>query len=191
MTFRTPFLCVALLTVAPACGDDEDEPPADATLTAPDTGAGGGSTEPTDGVTATLTIDPGTVTESPESTVTFTVSLDAAPPEGGVRVYVLGDVPQSLTQLDLFGQTVDPSDNASPVGNLDFSGFTLLMTAQEVSIVLPSFQDNTDEDPVTVSYRIVPFDEVPWGELEVEMEPAAGPYRVGGAATTLEYRDTP
>lgn len=179
------FMTIAAATAA--CGDD------DATSTGSGGSSAGGSTSTGVGPvpTATLTITPAVVTEAPESEVTFTLSLSEAPGAEGVRVYVLGDAPQSLTQLDLFALTVSPDTNARPVGNLDFSGFTLLLTEPEVSVTIPSFDDGDDEDPVTVSYAVVAFDEVPWGELEVESEPAAGPYEVDGQAATLEYRDTP
>ncbi|MEM1032725.1 MAG: hypothetical protein AAGN82_20430 [Myxococcota bacterium] len=173
-------------TALVACGDDDDE-------AAGSSGGGAGGTSSGMGPQAELAISPDTITESPPSTVTFTVSLSEDPGADGTRVYVLGDEAQSLTQLDLTDLEVVPDGNAAPQGDLDFSGFTLLMTTREVSVTIGSFDDMMDEAPSSVRYTIVPFEEVPWGELAVENVVAAGPYRVATATATAElaFRDAP
>lgn len=139
----------------------------------------------------TLEISPTVVPELPETDLLFTLTLDAPPPPGGTRVYVRGDVPQSLTQLDLFAIRTRPAANDAPVGDLDFSGFTLLLESESVIVEVPSFDDMMAEDPVDVTFRIVPFDEVPWGETAIEGEPSAGPYTVSGAPVTVTLQDAP
>jgi hypothetical protein len=155
----------------------------------PDGGSDAGSSDAP--VTVSLTIEPDTVFEAPASDVSFVLSLDREPPPGGTRVYVLGDVPQSLSQLNLFGIRTAPASNDAPVGDLDFSGFTLLLEAREVTVRIRGFDDSTAEEPLDVTYRIVPFDEVPWGELAIENEMAAGAYVVGGDPQTLRFQDAP
>jgi len=139
-----------------------------------------------------LAITPDVVTEDPASEVTFTFTLDRDPPDGGTRVYLLGDVPQALSQLNLFALRTDPVANDAPVGDLDFSGFTLLMESREVSVITRGFADGEAEDPVEVTFTIVPFEDVAWGMLPVDNEPAAAPYVVGSPDTaTLTLKDTP
>ncbi|MEM6956475.1 MAG: hypothetical protein AAF411_04625 [Myxococcota bacterium] len=204
--------------VAIACGDDDgnaslDAAPLDAATdgTVPDEAIEMGDADVTDapsgaddavdapvvdappsGPSVALQIDPAVVTEMPASSVTFELEVTGEIPEGGVRVYVLGDVPRSLTQLDLFNLSVDPEGNDAPVGDLDFSGFTVLLEAPVTTITLTGFADGEAEDPVDVNFRIVPFEEVPWGMLPVDNEPAAGAYVVGAPSTaTLRLQDEP
>jgi hypothetical protein len=138
-----------------------------------------------------LTIDPPALVEDPPSTSVFRLTLDQDPPPGGVRVYALGDVPQSLTQADLFNLAWTPPDGDGPVGDLTFSGFTLLMLGREATVSLLGYPDGQPEAPVLVTWNIVPFDQVPWGDAAVDGEPAAGPYAAGGPSATLELRDAP
>ncbi|MEM6927025.1 MAG: hypothetical protein AAF602_08865 [Myxococcota bacterium] len=167
--------CLAVLL--PACTDAR-----------PHSGDTGADDPP---VVVSLTITPGLLTEAPASSATFTLTVEGGVPDGGVTVYVLGDVPQSLTQGDLFALSVTPDTHPEPVGDLTFSGFTLALEEPEVSVTLPSFDDGTEEDPVTVTYAIVPFDEVPWGDVSIEGVEASAPYAVGGGPAPLEFRDAP
>lgn len=140
----------------------------------------------------TLTVQPMVVTEVPTTMVEFSLTFAPAPPVTGTRVYVLGDVAQNLTQLNLPAISVDPSANDAPRGDLDFSGFTLLATTSSVTVSVPSFDDGNAEMPQDVSFRIVPFEDVPWGELPVDGAMAAGPYDVGDPGTaTITLRDAP
>jgi hypothetical protein len=152
-------------------------------------GGAGGAAEPPRIVS--LEISPAVAPELPSTDVVFRLALDGPPPEGGTRVYVRGDVPQSLTQLDLFGLNVLPPRNDKPVGDLTFSGFTLLLSSQEVEVRLPTFDDGAGEAPVTVTFEVVPFEAVDWGGTEVDGEPAAAPYAWDGVPATLELRDAP
>ncbi|MEN0067047.1 MAG: hypothetical protein AAGA48_33260 [Myxococcota bacterium] len=170
----------ALVVLLPACAETSSDPTGE-------TGETGVDAEPV----VSLTIAPPTLTEAPASSTTFTLSLDGDVPEGGVTVYVLGDVPQSLTQTDLFSLSVSPDAHPEPVGDLTFSGFTLAMAEPVVAVTLPSFDDGTEEEPVTVTYEIVPFDEVPWGDVSIDGVEGAASYVVGGSAASLELRDTP
>ncbi|MEM1349898.1 MAG: hypothetical protein AAGI01_15155 [Myxococcota bacterium] len=148
--------------------------------------------DPADLPVVSLEITPDVVIEDPASKVTFTLKLDRDPPEGGTRVYVLGDVSQSLNQLALLSVSTEPSTNAAPIGDFDFSGFTLLMESREVSVNTLGFQDGQPEEPVEVTFRIVPFEEVAWCDVPVDSEPAAAPYAVGTPSTAvLTLRDTP
>ncbi|MEO0602473.1 MAG: hypothetical protein AAF211_13610 [Myxococcota bacterium] len=171
------FRLTALVVLLPACTETPSDP----------TGETGVDADPV----VSLTIAPSTLTEDPASSVTFTLSIDGDVPDGGVTVYVLGDVPQSLTQADLFSLSVSPATHPEPVGDLTFSGFTLAMEEPEVAVTLPSFDDGTEEEPVTVTYAIVPFDDVAWGDVSIEGVQAAAPYVVGGSSASLELRDTP
>ncbi|MEM9066918.1 MAG: hypothetical protein AAGE52_00390 [Myxococcota bacterium] len=182
---------VLVMLLGIACGDDDGS--TDAGTGASDTGtdASADAGDPTPR-TVTLEVTPGVVPEEPTTTVSFRLTLDAEPPASGTRVYVLGDLTRGLTQLDVFALSVDPSTNARPQGDLDFSGFTLLMTSREVTVSIDSFADGEAEDPVDVMFRVVPFEEVPWGELPVDGAEAAAPYVVGDPATAMiRLQDSP
>ncbi len=176
---RLLLACSLLLT---ACASADYDVPIDS-----DADTDAATTDPV----VDLAVSPSALVEAPPSSVTFTLTLDRDPPAEGVRVYVLGDVPQSLTQGNLFGLAWTPAESDGPTGDLTFSGFTFLLTGREGTVTLPSFDDGTEEAPVTVTYDVVPFDEVPWGETAIESEPAAGAYVVGNGTATLELRDAP
>ena len=137
---------------------------------------------------AALNITPDQATEEPTVNITFELSLDRQPSATGVTVYVRGNRPQSLTQLNLFGLSVE-GEADFPVPDLDSSGFTILMKSQTVKLTLPTFQDGVAEEPVTVTYGLVPYLAAPWGTLDLP-EPL-GSYEIatGSGTAQLTFRD--
>ncbi|MBF2002255.1 MAG: hypothetical protein IGS38_16230 [Synechococcales cyanobacterium M58_A2018_015] len=97
---------------------------------------------------------PDTLIESEGTPLTFRFELSQAPPAGGVTVTVRGNVPQSLTQLDLFA--INVTGGEQPVGDFDFSGFTFKITDRVATIRAPIFQDNQAEGLQTVTYTLQP-----------------------------------
>lgn len=134
--------------------------------------------------TVTLEVNPGVAVESQGTVVQFRLTLSQAPPLGqSVKVYVRGDVPQSLTQFDLFSLSVAHEGfgfGPLPVGDFDFSGFTIDMIGKSVTINVPIFDDGTPEPPTTVTYEVVDFDAVPWGSC-------CAPGNLDGQAATGRY----
>ncbi|MEM9131974.1 MAG: Ig-like domain-containing protein [Actinomycetota bacterium] len=197
----------AVVTVV--VGDAGSRPPTtqppSTTTTAPPAAAdpppASGGTAPS----ASLSISPTSAAEvgangGPE-TVTFRVSLSEAPPAGSsVTVYVLADQAEALTQLDLFGLQwqhagLAQGDGPTPVGDFDFTGFTIEMVSQSVELTVPTFDDATTEADTTVTYRVVPFDDVPWDSVALGASPfiqAGGRYQTGSSASaSLTLTDRP
>lgn len=104
--------------------------------------------------TVKFSATPTTLIESQGTVLTFRFELDQAPPAGGVKVSVKGNVPQSLTQLDLFAINVAGGD--TPIGDLDFSGFDFTIKERVATIRVPIFPDNQAEGLQTVTYTLQP-----------------------------------
>jgi Ca2+-binding RTX toxin-like protein len=104
--------------------------------------------------TVKFSATPATLVESQGTVIIFRFELDQAPPAGGLKVTVKGNVPQSLTQLDLFALTVTGGEQ--PVGDLDFSGFDFTITARTATLRIPIFQDNQAEGLQKVTYTLQP-----------------------------------
>lgn len=102
--------------------------------------------------TVKFSASPTTLVESQGTVLTFRFELDQAPPAGGVTVTVKGNVPQSLTQLDLFALNITGGN--TPVGDLDFSGFDFTITERVATISIPIFQDTQTEGLQTVTYTL-------------------------------------
>ncbi|MDB9374142.1 Ig-like domain-containing protein, partial [Nodularia sphaerocarpa] len=104
--------------------------------------------------TIQFTTNTTTLIETAETTLTFRFELSEPPPAGGLRVYLLGNVPQSLTQLDLFALSFTGGD--VPQGDFDFSGFFFNITSQVATVSAPIFADGTPEGQQTVVYTLQP-----------------------------------
>jgi VCBS repeat-containing protein len=126
-----------------------------------------------------LEASPSVLVETEETLFTFTFRLSEAPPSGGVKVTVTGNVPQSLNQFDLFDVTVNGGD--FPEGDFDFSGFDFNIKSQTATITLPIFDDD-DTDPRYNGERIVLY----------TLQPGRG-YAVdsGGSQVSVTFRDEP
>jgi Ca2+-binding RTX toxin-like protein len=103
--------------------------------------------------TVKFSATPTTLIESQGTVITFRFELNEPPPSGGLKLTVKGNVPQSLTQLDLFklGFT---GGGAAPEGDFDFSGFDFTINSQVATITLPIFNDGTAEGLQTVTYTL-------------------------------------
>ncbi|UKP00603.1 Ig-like domain-containing protein [Nostoc sp. UHCC 0870] len=104
--------------------------------------------------TIKFTTNTTTLIETQETVLTFRFELSEPPPPGGVRVYLLGNVPQSLTQLDLF--QISFTGGGVPQGDFDFSGFFFNITSQLATVSAPIFPDGTPETPQSVVYTLQP-----------------------------------
>jgi hypothetical protein len=104
--------------------------------------------------TVKFSATPTTLIESQGTVLTFRFELDQAPLAGGITVTVKGNVPQSLTQLDLLSLSFVGGEQ--PVGDLDFSGFDFTVTSRVATIRLPIFQDNQAEGLQAVTYTLQP-----------------------------------
>jgi Ca2+-binding RTX toxin-like protein len=106
-------------------------------------------------VTVKFSATPSTLIETQGTALVFRFELDQAPPSGGLRLTVRGNVPQSLTQLDLFGLRFTGA-SAPPEGDFDFSGFDFTVTDRNATITVPIFQDTLNEGLQTVTYTLQP-----------------------------------
>ncbi|WP_414526556.1 Ig-like domain-containing protein [Nodularia chucula] len=104
--------------------------------------------------TIKFTTNTTTLIETEETTLTFRFELSEPPPAGGLRVYLLGNVPQSLTQLDLFALSF--TGGGVPQGDFDFSGFFFNITSQVATVTAPIFPDGIPEGQQTVVYTLQP-----------------------------------
>ncbi|MEA5523729.1 hypothetical protein VB673_01725, partial [Nodularia spumigena UHCC 0143] len=104
--------------------------------------------------TIQFTTNTTTLIETEETTLTFRFELSEPPPAGGIRVYLLGNVPQSLTQLDLFALSFTGGD--VPQGDFDFSGFFFDITSTVATVTAPIFADGISEGQQTVVYTLQP-----------------------------------
>ncbi len=104
--------------------------------------------------TVSFSAAPSALIETEGTVLTFRFELDQAPPAGGVKVTVKGDVPQSLTRLDLFALNVTGGDR--PEGDFDFSGFDFNITSRTATIRVPIFQDSQNQGLQTVTYTVQP-----------------------------------
>ncbi|BAB74354.1 Ig-like domain-containing protein [Anabaena sp. FACHB-709] len=104
--------------------------------------------------TVKFTTNTTTLIETQDTVLTFRFELSEPPPSGGVRVYLLGNVPQSLTQLDLFA--ISFTGGGVPQGDFDFSGFFFNITSQVATVSVPIFQDGIPEGQQSVVYTVQP-----------------------------------
>ncbi|MBD2252792.1 Ig-like domain-containing protein, partial [Nostoc parmelioides] len=102
--------------------------------------------------TVKFTTNTTTIIETQDTVLTFRFELSEPPPAGGVRVYLLGNVPQSLTQLDLFA--ISFTGGGVPQGDFDFSGFFFNITSQVATVSVPIFQDGIPEGQQSVVYTL-------------------------------------
>ncbi|MEA5513952.1 Ig-like domain-containing protein [Nodularia sp. UHCC 0506] len=102
--------------------------------------------------TIKFTTNTTTLIETEETILTFRFELSEPPPAAGIRVYLLGNVPQSLTQLDLFA--ISATGGSSPQGDFDFSGFFFNITSQVATVSAPIFADGNPEGQQTVVYTL-------------------------------------
>jgi uncharacterized protein (TIGR03118 family) len=100
-----------------------------------------------------FTATPSTLSESENTLLTFRFELDEAPPPEGIEVTIQGNVPQNLTQLDLFA--LEFTGGQAPEGDLDFSGFTFKITDQVATVSVPIVQDGVPDSQV-VTYTLLP-----------------------------------
>jgi hypothetical protein len=124
--------------------------------------------------------DPTTAIESEGDALTFRFTLSEPPPSGGVRVYLLSNLPQSLNQLDLFQVSASGAD--FPEGDFDFSGFFLNITAQTATVTVPVFDDIDGSQGAFDGERIVTY----------TLQPGTG-YTIDSTASsaTVNFYDTP
>jgi len=109
--------------------------------------------------TIRFTATPTNLLESEETVVTFEFELSEPPPASGVTVTVTGDRPQSLNNLDLFNISVTGAD--FPIGDFDFTGFSITIREQTATISVPTFDNVEGTDPLydglrTVNYTLQP-----------------------------------
>ncbi|MDB9378441.1 Ig-like domain-containing protein, partial [Nodularia sphaerocarpa] len=102
--------------------------------------------------TIKFTTNTTTLIESEGTELTFRFELSEPPPVGGVRVYLLGNLPQSLTQLDLFALSF--TGGGVPQGDFDFSGFFFNITSEIATVSAPIFADGIPEGQQTVVYTL-------------------------------------
>ncbi|NJO42418.1 MAG: hypothetical protein HC769_34825 [Cyanobacteria bacterium CRU_2_1] len=102
--------------------------------------------------TVKFSATPDTLVETQGTVLTFRFELDQLPPPGGITITVKGNVPQSLTQLDLFA--LSATGGEQPVGDFDFSGFDFKITDRVATIRAPIFQDSQAEGLQTVIYTL-------------------------------------
>ncbi|MCC5624390.1 cadherin-like domain-containing protein, partial [Nostoc sp. CHAB 5715] len=104
--------------------------------------------------TVKLTTNITNLIETEGTIITFRFELDEPPPGAGVRVYLKGNVPQSLNQLDLFALNIQGGD--FPIGDFDFTGFYFNIKSQVATVSVPIFADGTPEGQQTVVYTLQP-----------------------------------
>ncbi|MGD1921166.1 MAG: DUF4347 domain-containing protein, partial [Pleurocapsa sp.] len=89
---------------------------------------------------------PETLIETEGTLFNFNFELSDAPPEGGLVVSIDGNVPESLSQLDLFAIDVQGGDSLE--GDFDFSGFSINITEQNATVSVPVFLDDDTSDAI-------------------------------------------
>jgi hypothetical protein len=104
--------------------------------------------------TVKFSASPTTLIESEKTFLIFRFELDQNPPPSGLKVTVKGNVPQSLTQLDL--PDIEPKGGEKLEGDFDFSGFDYVIKERVATIRVPIFQDNQPEGLQTVTYTLQP-----------------------------------
>lgn len=122
-----------------------------------------------------ITATPTTLVESEQTLLTFTFSLSEPPPPGGVTVSVSSNVPQSLTQLNVFAVNVTGGNFPQP--DINFTGLNFTITQQTATISVPIFPDAVPEAPQQVTYFLQPG-------AGYSIDPAAG-------STIVTFVDTP
>lgn len=101
-----------------------------------------------------ITANTQNLVETQGTTLTFRFELSETPPPAGVRVYLKGNIAQSLTQLDLFAVSFSGGD--APVGDFDFTGFYFNIKSLVATVSVPIFADGIVESPQTVVYTLQP-----------------------------------
>jgi Ca2+-binding RTX toxin-like protein len=104
--------------------------------------------------TVKFTATPTTLIESQGTVITFRFELDEAPPPSGIKLTVRGNVPQSLTELDLFKINAT-GNSALPEGDFDFSGFDFTINSRVGTVTAPMFDDGVTEGLETVTYTLL------------------------------------
>jgi hypothetical protein len=104
--------------------------------------------------TVKFTATPTTLIESQGTVITFRFELDEAPPPSGIKLTVKGNVPQSLTELDLFKINAT-GNSALPEGDFDFSGFDFTINSRVGTVTVPMFDDGAAEGLETVTYTLL------------------------------------
>ncbi|MEA5619310.1 hypothetical protein VB711_15890, partial [Cronbergia sp. UHCC 0137] len=104
--------------------------------------------------TIKFTTNTTTLIETEGTTLTFRFELSEAPPAAGIRVYLKGNIAQSLTQLDLFAISFSGGD--VPQGDFDFTGFYFNIRSQVATVSVPIFADGNPEGEQSVIYTLQP-----------------------------------
>ncbi|MGB7428425.1 MAG: putative Ig domain-containing protein, partial [Microcoleaceae cyanobacterium] len=178
--------------------NDEDEQPID---NPPENDNPPETPEPPedDLIQVSFSASPDTLLETEETSLNFEFSLDAPPPEDGLRVYVDSDFPQSLTQLDLSNLTSSGGDGF-PTGDFDFTGFAFTITAQNASISVPIFDDSSlppeesEEGAIPITYQLITRDAIGSQDLgEVERRQNISDYLIDPSlnSSTIIFADNP
>ncbi|MEA5621261.1 Ig-like domain-containing protein, partial [Cronbergia sp. UHCC 0137] len=104
--------------------------------------------------TVKFTTNTTTLIETEGTVLTFRFELSEPPPTEGLRVYLTGNIPQSLTQLNLFALSFSGGDR--PVGDIDFTGFDFNIKSQVATVSVPIFADGIPEGEQSVIYSLQP-----------------------------------
>ncbi|MEB3358055.1 MAG: calcium-binding protein [Synechococcales bacterium] len=129
--------------------------------------------------TVSLSASPTILIEEEETLLTFTLSLDEAPPSGGLTVTVVPDIPglQALGVFD-FAALVPAGGIPSPGSILGSFDFTFI--AQTGTLTLPIFNDD-DSDPAFNGLRTVVFSLLESPDYDINPD---------AASVRLTYADT-
>ncbi|GFE67447.1 Ig-like domain-containing protein [Chroococcus sp. FPU101] len=98
--------------------------------------------------------NPSVLVESESTVLVLTFNLSEPPPSGGVTVRLTTDVRESLNQISVFDITVTGGE--FPMPDIDNTGVEFTITSQTATISSPIFQDDEAEDPLTVTYTLLP-----------------------------------
>ena len=130
---------------------------------------------------------PDTLVETEGTIFTFNFELSEPPPAGGVVVTIDGNVPESLSQLDLFAIQVEGGNTLE--GDFDFSGFSINITEQTATVTAPVFLDDdsidaivNDSDPLTPDDFTVTYSLQAGNGYEISPDQNSG---------TVSFFDTP
>ncbi|MEL6495862.1 MAG: calcium-binding protein [Cyanobacteria bacterium J06623_7] len=127
---------------------------------------------------------PHNLIETEDTVLTFRFELSEAPPAQGIEVTVRGNIPESLNQLDLFDIEVMGADY--PIGDFDFSGFSLNLTSRVATVSIPVFLDD-DSDAIVNNSTVDPDDYSVTYTLRGGEDYTVDPQR---KSTTVSFFDT-
>lgn len=105
-------------------------------------------------LTVSIAATPSILTEVQQTPLTLTIRLSEAPTEGGLNVGIDSETPNALDQFD-FSAAVYNGAMLTLV-NADSSGFTLNVTEQTATVILPTFVDDLAEASETFTYSLEP-----------------------------------